>query len=170
MCAVNRRERAAGCEADPYDASVASPTQASSIMQYLGRISGSGLVTRDGETVARASYEFEGFLRPRGIIVSSGEISLAHPDLKAVFGRPGVQLRTDDGRLLDLRFTDKELRQANDVAQVEVSGDLPGSPADWRGGSTAAPAHFAPADGPEAASVASEAPAAGAQRRRRVSA
>jgi hypothetical protein len=138
-------------------------------MQYLGRIAGSGLLTRDGETVARASYDFEGFLRPRGIVVSSGEISLAPSDLKAVFGRPGVQLRTADGRLLDLRFTDKELRQANDVAQVEVTGDLPGSPAEWRGGSTAAPIHFAPVQSADAASSQSEAPASNAQPRRRVS-
>ena len=108
-------------------------TQASSIMQYLGRIAGSGVLSRDGEMVARASYEFEGFLRPRGIVVSSGEISLAPTDLKAVFGRPGVQLRTDDGRLLQLRFSEKELRLANGVAEVEVSGDLPGSPTEWRG-------------------------------------
>ncbi|MGA2485605.1 MAG: hypothetical protein ABSF49_06420 [Roseiarcus sp.] len=144
--------------------------QVSSIMQYLGRISGSGLLTRDGDAVARASYEFEGFLRPRGIIVSSGEIGVSPSALKAVFGRPGVQLRTDDGRLLDLRFSDKELRHADDVAQVEVTGDLPGSPAQWRGGSTAAPTHFAPAPDPDAASRRSEAPAANAQRLRRASA
>ena len=76
-------------------------------MQYLGRIAGSGLLSRDGETVARASYDFEGFLRPRGIVVSSGEISLTPADLKTVFGRPGVELRTDDGRLLRLRFAEK---------------------------------------------------------------
>jgi hypothetical protein len=139
-------------------------------MQYLGRLSGSGLLTRDGETVARASYEFEGFLRPRGIVVSSGEISLSPTDLKAVFGRPGVQLRTDDGRLLDLRFSEKELRLANGVAEVEVSGDLPGSSAEWRGGSTAAPAHATPAHSPDAASSRSKAPTSNAQQRRRVSA
>lgn len=139
-------------------------------MQYLGRIAGSGLVTRDGEAVARASYEFEGFLRPRGIVVSSGEISLAPTDLKAVFGRPGVQLQTDDGRLLQLRFSEKELRLANGVAEVEVSGDLPVSSAEWRGGSTAAPAHTAPPPDLDAASSASAAPASNAQPRRRVSA
>ena len=139
-------------------------------MQYLGRIAGSGLLSRDGETVARASYEFEGFLRPRGIVVSSGEISLAPADLKTVFGRPGVQLHTDDGRLLHLRFAEKELRLANGVAEVEVTGDLPGSSAEWRGGSTAAPAHTAPVLVPDAASSRSKAPATSAQPRRRASA
>jgi hypothetical protein len=140
-------------------------------MQYLGRIAGSGLLSRDGETVARASYEFEGFLRPRGIVVSSGEISLSPTDLKAVFGRPGVQLRTDDGRLLHLRFAEKEPRLANGVAEVEVTGDLPGSPTEWRGGSTAAPAHAAPpVQNPDAASSRSKAPTPNAQQRRRASA
>jgi hypothetical protein len=139
-------------------------------MQYLGRIAGSGLLSRDGETVARASYDFEGFLRPRGIVVSSGEISLTPADLKTVFGRPGVELRTDDGRLLRLRFAEKELRLANGVAEVEVTGDLPGSSAEWRGGSTAAPAHTAPALVPDAAPSRSKAPATSAQPRRRASA
>jgi hypothetical protein len=149
-------------------------------MQYLGRIAGSGQLMRDGETVARASYDFEGFMRPRGIVVGSGELSLSPSDLKAVFGRPGVQLRTDDGRLLDLRFSEKELRLANGVAEVEVTGDLPGSSAEWRGGSTAAldyaapsttaPTRAAPARSPDDASSRSTAPAPNAQRRRRVSA
>jgi hypothetical protein len=139
-------------------------------MQYLGRMSGGGLLTRDGEALARASYDFEGFLRPRGIVVSSGEISLSPSDLKAVFGRPGVQLRTDNGRLLDLRFSEKELRSASGVAEVEVTGDLPGSPAEWRGGSTAAPAHAAPGPSPDVASSRSKAPATNAQPRRRASA
>jgi len=139
--------------------------QVSSIMQYLGRIAGSGQLMRDGETIARASYEFEGFMRPRGIVVGSGEIRLAPPDLKAVFGRPRVQLRTDDGRLLDLRFSEKELRLANGVAEVEVTGELPGSLADWRGGSTAKLAYAAPIDSPEPAPSRSKAPAANARRR-----
>jgi hypothetical protein len=141
-------------------------------MQYLGRIAGSGLLSRDGATIARASYEFEGFLRPRGIVVSSGEISLSPADLKTVFGRPGVELHTDDGRLLHLRFAEKELRLAKGVAEVEVTGDLPASSAEWRGGSTAAPAHTAPALVPDtdAAPSRNKAPATSAPPRRRASA
>ncbi len=135
-------------------------------MRYLGRIAGDGLLTRDGKAVARASYDFEGFARARGVVVSSGEISLSPSDLKTVFGRLGVQLLTDDGRLLDLRFADKELRYANDVAQVEVTGDLPGSPAEWRGGSTAEPSRAAPGHSPDAASGRSEKPASISWRRR----
>jgi len=67
--------------------------------------------------------------------MGSGEITLAPSDLEAVFGRLGVQLLTDDGRLLDLKFSEKELRPATDAAHVDVSGDLPRSPAEWRAGS-----------------------------------
>jgi len=139
-------------------------------MQYLGRIAGSGQLMRDGETIARASYDFEGFMRPRGIVVGSGEIRLSPADLKAVFGRPHVQLRTDDGRLLDLRFSEKELRLANGAAEVEVTGELPGSLADWRGGSTAALAYAAPVGIPEPAPSQSKAPTSAPNARRRVSA
>jgi hypothetical protein len=139
-------------------------------MQYLGRIAGSGLLMRDGKAVARASYEFEGFSRLQGAVVSSGEISLSPSDLKTVFGRLGVQLLTDDGRLLDLRFSGKELRSADDVALVEVSGDLPSSSAEWRGGSTADPTRPAPGRSPHPASGQNEKTASNAQRRRRVSA
>jgi hypothetical protein len=139
-------------------------------MQYLGRISGSGWLKRDGEAVARASYDFEGFSRQGGTVVSSGEISLSPSDLKIVFGRLGVQLLTDDGRLLDLRFSSKELRHAEDSAPVEVSGDLPGSPAEWRGGSTADVARPAPTQNLRPASARSEKPPSNAQRQRRVSA
>lgn len=102
-------------------------------MQYIGRIAGSGLLTHDGKAVARASYDFDGFIKPRGGVMSSGEISLAPSDLKSVFGRLGVQLLTDDGRVLDLRFSERELRAANDVAHVDVTGDLPSARASWRG-------------------------------------
>jgi hypothetical protein len=103
-------------------------------MRYLGRIVGDGVLLRDGEAVARATYDFEGFERPRGEAVCSGEIGLTRSVLVSVFGARGVQLRTDDGRLLDLRFSDKLLGKAAVVAQVEVTGELPGSQAEWRSG------------------------------------
>lgn len=110
-----------------------------SVMQYLGRISGNGNLRIGGETVARASYEIEGFAEPRGGVMSSGELSLAPSHLKAVFGRVGLQLLTDDGRLLDVRFSEKALRLATEVVHVEVTGDLASSPAEWRAGSTSEP-------------------------------
>jgi hypothetical protein len=110
-------------------------TRANAIVGYLGRIAGDGNVRIGGETVARATYDFDGFAAPRGGVIGSGELKLAPSDLEAVFGRLGVQLLTDDGRLLDLKFSEKELRTATDAAHVDVSGDLPRSPAEWRAGS-----------------------------------
>ena len=102
-------------------------------MRYLGRMTGGALLKHDGKAVGRALYDFEGFIRPRGDVTSSGEIRLSPSDLKAVFGRLGVQLLTDDGRLLNLKFSDKELRSPNEAAHVDVTGDLPRASADWRG-------------------------------------
>ena len=110
-------------------------TKANAIGRYLGRMSGAGSVRIDGETVARADYEFDGFAAPFGGAVASGEITLAPSDLDAVFGRLGVQLLTDDGRLLDLKFSEKTLSPATDAAHVDVGGDLPRSPEEWRAGS-----------------------------------
>jgi hypothetical protein len=65
-------------------------------------------------------------------VTSCGEIRLAATALKGVFGRTDVQLLTDDGRLLDLRFSEKELLRESDVAHVDVRGDLPTTAQNWR--------------------------------------
>jgi hypothetical protein len=101
-------------------------------MRYLGRISGNGMIQCSGTDVARASYSFDGYAKRPAGVSSCGEIRLPHPVLKAVFGRVDVQLLTDEGRLLDLRFSDKALRAATEVAHVDVTGDLPPTPQDWR--------------------------------------
>ena len=100
-------------------------------MRYLGAISGSGTLKCGGEEVARATYDFDGFFRKPVGVTGSGEIQLAPVALKRVFGRRDVQLLTDDGRLLDLRFSEK-LLAAGDVAHVDVTGDLPSETETWR--------------------------------------
>ncbi len=111
-------------------------TQANAIVGYLGRLAGAGSVRIGGETVARASYDFDGFATPHGGVTGSGELRLTPSDLEAVFGKPGVQLLTDDGRVLNLKFSEKALPPATEAAHVDVSGDLPRSPAEWRAGAT----------------------------------
>lgn len=100
-------------------------------MRYLGELRGSGLLMCDGKAVARASYDFDGYLQPKAGVTSCGEIRLAANALKDVFGRLDIQLRTDDGRLLVLRFSEKKLLAAAETAHVDVSGELP-VPQDWR--------------------------------------
>ncbi|QCI69438.1 hypothetical protein E8M01_26290 [Phreatobacter stygius] len=100
-------------------------------MRYLGGISGSGVLKYDGKAHARASYDFDGFFKEPLGVTGSGEIQLAPSALKSVFGRNDVQLLTDDGRLLDLKFSEKELRTASDVAHVDVTGELPTAGGAW---------------------------------------
>jgi hypothetical protein len=107
-------------------------TQVSSIVGYLGGLAGTGSVRINGETVGRAAYDFDGFATRHGGVTCSGELTLTLFDPEAVFGRPRVQILTDDGRLLDLKFSEKALPPATEVAHVDVSGDLPRSPSEWR--------------------------------------
>jgi hypothetical protein len=110
-------------------------TKANAIVRYLGRIAGAGSVRIGGETVARAAYDFDGFATPRGGVTGSGELRLTPPDLEAVFGKPGVQLLTDDGRLFDLKFSESALPPTTEAVHVDVSGDLPRTPAEWHAAS-----------------------------------
>ena len=101
-------------------------------MRYLGGISGRGVLKCNGKEIARASYDFDGFFKKTVGMTSCGEIRASAAALKGVFGRKNVQLLTDDGRLLDLRFSEKELRPASDVAHVDVTGELSAAPRNWR--------------------------------------
>jgi hypothetical protein len=101
-------------------------------MRYLGGISGRGALMSNGIKIGRASYDFDGFFEPPIGVTSCGEIRLAFPALKTVFGRTDVQLLTDDGHLLDLRFSYWESPPTRGAAHVEVTGDLPATPQNWR--------------------------------------
>lgn len=98
-------------------------------MHYLGGISGSGMLKCDGKELARATYDFDGFYAKGLGVIGSGEIRVAAAVLREVFGRKGVQLVTDEGHLLDLRFSDRILPSTSDVTHVDVKGQLP---AGWR--------------------------------------
>lgn len=93
-------------------------------MLYLGGLTGSGMLISQGEDLGRTAYDFDVFKTKLGI-ASSGEIRLAAAVLKEVFGRKDVQLRTDDGRLLELKFSEKQLSASGEAAHVDVTGDLP---------------------------------------------
>lgn len=89
-------------------------------MRYIGGISGTGMLKCGGEDVAPVSYELDGFyVEPKGI-TRSGELRVDAEALKGVFGRKDVQLVTEDGRIFDLTFSDKELRPACDTAHVDA--------------------------------------------------
>lgn len=100
-------------------------------MRYLGRLHGEGIVTSGGHDIGRAAYDIDGFTVPIRGVTGSGELRMRAADLALVFARHDVRLLTDDGRLLDLRFSDRDLRDATGVAHVDVAGQLPVASA-WR--------------------------------------
>ncbi|WP_457090391.1 hypothetical protein [Microvirga sp. P5_D2] len=101
-------------------------------MHYLGTISGYGALQCNGEHIARAAYDFEGFFKDPVGVTCCGEIQLSAAILKDIFGRRDIQLLTDEGRLLNLTFSGTALHSASDLAHVDVTGELPITPESWR--------------------------------------
>ncbi len=100
-------------------------------MHYLGGLRGAGVLTCGDQTLARANYDFDGFLTKRGEVTGCGEIRMSPEALREIFGRTDLQLRTDDGRLLSIRFSERRLVSASVAAHVEVAGELPPL-SEWR--------------------------------------
>ena len=101
-------------------------------MEYLGGISGYGTLVQHGKDIARATYDFEGYQTKHAGITCCGEIVSSPGVLAAIFGLADIQLRTDTGRLLEIRFSGKTLKPSQDFAHVDVRGDIPGHKREWR--------------------------------------
>jgi hypothetical protein len=101
-------------------------------LRYLGGISGNGFVQHNGEKLASAKFDLDGYFRPNLGVTGSGEIQISGETLKSLFGRTDLELLTDQGLVLALRFSDPTLREASDVAAVDVTGKLPSAPELWR--------------------------------------
>jgi len=103
-------------------------------MQYLGALRGAGLlVDADGVALGRADYELDAYLMRPGEVTASGEIRMTAKVLNAAFCLRGLNLQTDDGRTLGVRFSGKRLNPSSDVAHADVQGGLPDAKA-WRRG------------------------------------
>ena len=100
-------------------------------MQYLGVLRGTGKLKCGDEILASADYDFEGFRTRQGGVTGGGELRMRPDALRLVFGRADLHLLTDDGRLLRLRFSEKQLPDSSDSTHVDVTGDLPAQ-SDWR--------------------------------------
>jgi hypothetical protein len=94
-------------------------------MKYLGALRGSGLLSTLEEALGRADFEIEGYLLKPGEVVASGELRMTPEELVHAFGQPNLKLRTDDGRVLSIRFSAKKLSPASTAAHADFSGDLP---------------------------------------------
>jgi len=80
-------------------------------MLYLGGLRAAGVLTYGHEAAAPADYDFDGFLTKNGLVTGSGEIRMSPKKLRDTFGRKDLQLRTQDGRLLSLQFSDNSCVQ-----------------------------------------------------------
>ncbi|GLK84448.1 hypothetical protein GCM10017653_25180 [Ancylobacter defluvii] len=100
-------------------------------MDYLGGLRGTGLLLCGNASVAPAQYDFDGYISNSGQVTSCGEIRLQASTLREVFGRDDLHLRTAEGRLLSVRFSEKRVSQGGGAAHVDVNGELPAA-ADWR--------------------------------------
>jgi hypothetical protein len=100
-------------------------------MSHLGVLRGSGVLSGRGGELGRAEYELDGYLTGSGEIVASGEIRVAAPGLDHAHDRDDLKLTTDEGRVLDVRFSTKRAGSPNDVAHADVRGDLPPA-SEWR--------------------------------------
>lgn len=99
-------------------------------MDYLGGLRGTGLLLCGNASVGSTQYDFDGYLSNSGQVTSCGEIRLPASALREVFGRADLRLRTAEGRLLCLRFSEKRLSRDDGAAHVDVDGELPAA-ADW---------------------------------------
>lgn len=91
-------------------------------MRYLGGFSGAGLLTCEGEEIERATYELDLFFEKQKGLTGNGEIRLSVVALENIFDRQNVQILTDEGHLLDVRFSGKT--PDSGIAHADVTGDL----------------------------------------------
>ncbi len=101
-------------------------------MQFLGAMRGQGVLTstKDDGDFGAAEYDIDGFRTQTGECVASGELRLPSERLAEAFGRNDLRLRTEDGALLTLRFSAKQIRPGSDAAHVDITGGLPPAK-DW---------------------------------------
>jgi hypothetical protein len=99
-------------------------------IRYLGVMRGEGSLACGDELIGRAEYEIEGFQTQVGEVVGSGEIRMEAGGLEKALGRRDLRLTTDEGRVLEVRFS-RGLRDAGiTAAHADVGGDLP-PPDQW---------------------------------------
>ena len=94
-------------------------------MRHLGVLRGTGTLESRGEVMGRVNYEFDGYATRPGQVVASGEVRMEADALGNAFGRRDLSLRTDDGRVLAIRFSGRRHGMPVDAAHVDVYDGLP---------------------------------------------
>ncbi len=94
-------------------------------MQYLGKISGRGVLQRMGSAVANANYEIEVFRLNQGLVKASGEMSLKGDLAANLVGVSHMQLLTDAGEVLEIKRPNAD-RPVGRFFDFEVTGNIDG--------------------------------------------
>ncbi|WP_421994505.1 hypothetical protein [Reyranella sp.] len=100
-------------------------------MRHLGVLRGSGVLRSQGAVLGDARYEIDGYRMKPGEVVGSGEISMTPDDLANALGRRDLELTTEDGRVLAVRFSGGARSARSGIAHADITGGLPAED-DWR--------------------------------------
>ena len=102
-------------------------------MRHLGVLRGSGTLRCGGVVLGSADYEIDGFCTRPGEIVGSGEIRMERAELANAIGRRDLELTTEDGKVLTLRFSGGRIDPKLSAAHADVLSGLPAEE-EWRRG------------------------------------
>jgi hypothetical protein len=100
-------------------------------MRHLGALRGSGTLSCGGVVLGTARYEIDGFSNRPGEVMGSGEICMAPAELANAAGRRDLELTTEDGRVLAIRFSGSRLDPSSGAAHADIIGGLPAED-EWR--------------------------------------
>ncbi|MEE4239746.1 MAG: hypothetical protein V2I51_23745 [Anderseniella sp.] len=96
-------------------------------MKYLGTLAGGGSILQDGVEITRVQFKFDGYSTSYAGVVCNGEVVMSAEMLKTLFPMRTMQLRTDEGRILELRLSESKLGPGQEAAHVDVRGEIPGN-------------------------------------------
>lgn len=99
-------------------------------MRHLGVLRGSGTLRRGGVVLGLVDFEIDGFCTKPGEVVGSGEIRMAPAELANAFGRRDLELTTEEGKILALRFSGSRRGAEAGAAHADIVGGLPAED-DW---------------------------------------
>jgi hypothetical protein len=100
-------------------------------MRHLGVLRGSGTLSCGGVLLGAASFEIDGYCTKPGEVVGSGEIRMTPDELANAVGRRDLELTTDDGRVLAIRFSGSRHDARSGAAHADIVGGLPAED-DWQ--------------------------------------
>ena len=100
-------------------------------MRHLGVLRGNGTLRCGDVVLGSAGYEIDGFCTKPGEVVGSGEICMAPAELANAIGRRDLELTTEDGRVLAVRFSGGRFDPRAGAAHADILAGLPAED-DWR--------------------------------------